>query len=67
VTEQDVAVFQDGRVVTSTRGRALHLIDEVGYYEDALKKIESLANVEKPTVIVYRRKGENQGGFYSWP
>ncbi|HNU74256.1 MAG: putative signal peptide peptidase SppA [Deltaproteobacteria bacterium ADurb.BinA179] len=67
VTEQDVAVFQDGRVVTSTRGRALHLIDEVGYYEDALKKIESLTNVEKPTVIVYRRKGENQGGFYSWP
>lgn len=67
VTEQDVAVFQDGRVVTSTTGKALHLIDEVGYYEDALKKIESLTGIEKPTVVVYRRKGENQGGFYSWP
>lgn len=67
VTEQDVAVFQDGRVVTSATGKALHLVDEVGYYEDALKKAESLAGVEGPTVIVYRRKGENRGGFYSWP
>ena len=67
VTEQDIAVFQDGRVMTSTMGKALHLVDEVGYYEDALKKIESLARVEEPTVIVYRRKGENRGGFYSWP
>lgn len=67
VTEQDIAVFQDGRVVTSTTGKALHLVDEVGYYEDALKKVESLADVEGPSVIVYRRKGENRGGFYSWP
>jgi len=67
VTEQDIAVFQDGRVVTSKTGKDLHLVDEVGYYEDALKKVESLAHVEDPTVIVYRRKGENRGGFYSWP
>jgi protease-4 len=67
VTEEDVAVFQDGRVLTATQGKNLHLIDEVGYYEEALTKIKSLAKVEDPTVVVYRRRGENRGGFYSWP
>jgi hypothetical protein len=43
------------------------LIDQVGYYEDAMKTMESLSKIPKPTVVVYRRKGENKGGFYSWP
>ncbi len=67
VTKEDIATIQDGRVLTAGSGKALHLIDEVGYYEEALKKIESLAQVKNPTVVVYRRKGENKGGFYSWP
>lgn len=67
VTEEDIAVFRDGRILTAATAKTLHLVDEVGYYEDALEKVESLAGVENPTVIVYRRKGENRGGFYSWP
>lgn len=67
VTPGDVAVFQDGRVLTAAMGKELHLIDEVGYYEHARKRMESLAGVENPTIVVYRRKGENRGGFYSWP
>jgi protease IV len=67
VTQEDISVIQDGRVLTATQGKKLHLIDEVGYYEDSLKKMEALANVKDPTVVVYRRSGENRGGFYSWP
>ncbi len=67
VTKEDIAVIQDGRVLTATAGKALHLIDEVGYYEEALRKVEALANIKDPTVVVYRRSGENKGGFYSWP
>lgn len=67
VTNEDIGIIQDGRVMSSTTGKLLHLIDEVGYYEDSLKKVESLAGIKDPTVIVYRRKGENKGGFYSWP
>ena len=67
VTDEDVAVFRDGRILTATAAKTLHLVDEVGYYEDALKKAEALAGLENPTVIVYRRKGENRGGFYTWP
>lgn len=67
VTGEDLAVIRDGRVLTATQGKSLHLVDEVGYYEDALKKVEALAGVKDPTVVVYRRAGENRGGFYSWP
>ena len=67
VTSDDLAVIQDGRVMTAMTGMKLHLVDQVGYYEDALKIMESLSKSTNPTVVVYRRRGENSGGFYSWP
>jgi len=67
VTPEDLAVIQDGRVMTASTGLKYHLIDQIGYYEDALKTAKFLARLENPTVVVYRRKGENYGGFYSWP
>jgi protease-4 len=67
VSEEDLAIIRDGRVMTATIGKKYHLIDEVGYFEEALAKIEALAEVEDPTVVMYRREGENIGGFYSWP
>jgi protease IV len=67
VTAEDLTIIEDGRVMTATSGMKVHLIDQVGYYEDALKTMESLSKTEAPTVVVYRRKGENEGGFYSWP
>lgn len=67
VTNEDISVIQDGRVMTAAMGKKVHLIDEVGYYEASLEKITSLAGLEDPTVVVYRRRGENKGGFYSWP
>ena len=67
VTAEDLAIIEDGRVMTATSGMKVHLIDQVGYYEDALKAMESLSKTGSPTVVVYRRRGENEGGFYSWP
>jgi protease-4 len=67
VTTEDLAMIEDGRVMTATAGMKVHLIDQVGYYEDALKTMESLSKSENLTVVVYRRRGENTGGFYSWP
>ena len=67
VTPEDLAVIEDGRIMTASTGLKYHLIDQVGYYEDALKTVESLAGTEDPTVVVYRRTSENKGGFYSWP
>ena len=67
VSAEELAVIADGRVMSASTAKGLHLIDETGYYETALKAATKLGRLEDPTVIVYRRRGENQGGFYSWP
>ena len=67
VTEEDLEVIGDGRIMTARTGLKHHLIDEIGYYEDVLKDMEQAARIKDPTVVVYRRIGENRGGFYSWP
>jgi len=67
VTEEDLKIIGDGRIMTARTGLKYHLIDEVGYYEDALKAVEQASQIKNPTVMMYRRTGENSGGFYSWP
>jgi len=67
VKPEDISVIQDGRVMTASLGLKHNLVDQIGYYEDALKTMESLSKISSPTVVVYRRKGENKGGFYTWP
>jgi protease IV len=67
VKPEDLSVIEDGRVMSASTGMKFKLIDQVGYYDDAMKIMESLSKTKTPTVIVYRRKGENKGGFYSWP
>jgi protease-4 len=67
ITEADLKVAGDGRVLNARQAYELHLIDKVGYYEDALALVCELAKLENPTVVLYRRSGEAKGGFYSWP
>jgi len=67
VTEDDLKIISDGRIMTASRAKDLHLIDVIGYFEEALRQTEDLAGTSNSTVVVYRRKGENSGGFYSWP
>lgn len=67
VSEEDLAVISDGRVMTSSVGLKYHIIDQVGYFEEALAEIQTMSGTENPTVVMYRREGENKGGFYSWP
>lgn len=67
VTEDDIKIIGDGRVMTANTALKYHLIDGIGYYETALKAVTAAAKIQNPTVVVYRREGENSGGFYSWP
>jgi protease-4 len=67
MTDADIKIVGDGRVMAANTAVNYHAIDEVGYYENAVKSAEKLAGITNPTVVVYRRVGEKQGGFYSWP
>jgi len=67
ITDTDIAVIKDGRVLTASSGLKYHLVDKVGYFEDAMDMVENMAGIQGATVVMYRRRGENKGGFYSWP
>jgi protease IV len=67
MTEADIKIVGDGRVMAANTALNYHAIDEVGYYENAVKSVEKLTGKTNPTVVVYRRDGEKTGGFYSWP
>jgi protease IV len=67
MTEADIKIVGDGRIMAANAAMNYHVIDEVGYYENAVKSVEKLTGITNPTVVVYRRDGEKIGGFYSWP
>jgi len=67
MTAEDLKIAGDGRIMTAKFALEHHLIDEIGYYENAVKTVENITGIKNPTVVVYRRDTENQGGFYSWP
>ncbi len=41
VAPEDVPVIEDGRVMTASTGLKHHLVDKVGYFEDALRTMEN--------------------------
>jgi len=51
------APFLDGRVLTGRQALAYHLIDGLGYVDDAIAKARALAGTPKARIIRYRRPG----------
>ncbi|MBN1669837.1 MAG: signal peptide peptidase SppA [Kiritimatiellae bacterium] len=61
LTEEDVRRLADGQVFLATKALEQGLIDEVGYWEDAVRKTSELLGVDGVKVIKY----EEQFGFGS--
>ncbi|NIM90891.1 MAG: signal peptide peptidase SppA [Candidatus Aminicenantes bacterium] len=53
LTREELARIADGRVYTGTQALELKLIDELGYFDQALKKTLSLAALREAKVIAY--------------
>ena len=51
-----VRKIADGRILTATDAEDLGLIDEIGYWGDALKRTSELLNVEDIRVIRYEQE-----------
>ncbi|HVY61694.1 MAG TPA: signal peptide peptidase SppA [Planctomycetota bacterium] len=51
----------DGRVYTAPEALQNKLIDQIGYFEDALAAAKKLANVRDARVVSYERKGLGSG------
>jgi len=56
VTEEDFAKIADGRILTAQQALDVHLIDAIGYREDAVKEAKRLAGVSDAAVVYYWRK-----------
>lgn len=54
-----------GGIFHADQARELGLIDNIGYLEDAVKRVAELAGVERARVIIYRRPGAYAESIYA--
>ena len=53
LTMDEIKKLADGRIYIGKKALELKLIDEIGYFESALRKILSLAKIKEAAVIAY--------------
>jgi len=65
MTQGDLAAATDGRVVTARQALELHMVDAVGYLDDAIDEARRLAGIETSDVILYRAHGGGNANVYA--
>ncbi|UCG58079.1 MAG: signal peptide peptidase SppA [Phycisphaerales bacterium] len=55
LTPDDVRRLADGGILTAPEAKREKLIDEVGYLDDAIELVKSLADIKRARVVEYRR------------
>jgi len=63
--DRSIATTFDGRVFTAKQARDLHLIDDIGYLDNAVAVARSLAKVEYANVVFYHRRQDPALSPYS--
>ena len=57
MTDADRKAIADGRIVAAPKALALHLVDALGYLDDAIAEAERLAGVSGAEVVLFQRSG----------
>ncbi|HEV3166248.1 MAG TPA: S49 family peptidase [Isosphaeraceae bacterium] len=65
MTAQDRKAIADGRVITGPQAHALHMVDRVGYADDAIAEAEHLASVSGAEVILFQHAGNPAHSIYA--
>jgi protease-4 len=65
LTMEEIKKIADGRVFHAKKALELKLIDAVGYFDDALKKILSLASIRDANVIAYTYHPAKKTNIYA--
>lgn len=65
MTKADVAVVSDGRVFSGPQAMELHLVDQLGYLNDAVQWARSAVGMEQAKLVVYHRPGTYANNIYS--
>jgi len=62
---EEIRQLADGRVYTASQALKLKLIDEVGYFDEALARVFSLARVPSARVVAYTYHPKRQSNLYA--
>ena len=65
MTPQDREAIADGRIVAASRALTIHMVDELGYPDDALAEAERLAGISGSEVVIFQRKGYPVHSLYA--
>jgi protease-4 len=65
MTAHDLKAIADGRIVAAPRALALHMVDAMGYVDDAICDAERLAGTSGSEVIFFQREGTPTRSIYS--
>jgi protease-4 len=60
LTINETLKIADGKIYTGEDAVKVGLVDEIGTEEDALNKLEELANVSEPTIVEYGLESDTQ-------
>jgi protease-4 len=63
--EERVRALADGRVYTGIDAQKLHLVDEIGYLDDAIQMALDMACIKDATIIAYDRCDGYRGSIYA--
>jgi protease-4 len=62
---EEVRELADGRVYTAPQALKLKLIDEVGYFDEALARVFSLSRISSARVVAYTYYPKRQSNLYA--
>jgi protease-4 len=65
MTPTDQKAIEDGRIVPATKAVTLHMIDRLGYLDDAIAEAERLAGANGSEVILFHRAGTPVHSVYA--
>jgi protease-4 len=65
LTRNEIMNFADGRVYIAQDALEAGLIDEIGYFEDAVNVLAERAGVEEPAVIEFQKE-RNLKDIFNW-
>ncbi len=65
LTAEQIKKLADGRIYSGEQAKAVGLVDEIGYLDDAIELAKKKAGLTEARVVTYRRRGEYQNNVYS--
>lgn len=64
ITDKDMELIKDGRLLSAQKALQLQMIDKIGYMDDAIAETKKKARLEKATVVTYYNAGRLPKNVY---